>query len=1078
MMEAPRPNIDSARKPRFRPLTPLSVVLIALVLAVVGGGSFLLSAAESTTLVDGAVAWKVTSPLRAVVQLLCLNYAVPTLNAGDVKMLILGVGAGVAALVLAVGALARSSESLSPALPVAQPSDRARGGQPWLGIAQGLVLGYLAWSLLSGRWSDAPELALGTSLLLAIQFLWAFALGWGLSARGARIATRLLVPIGVITALLAVWYFYGRNPNLRAKFPFGNPTFLAACLIPGIVIGLAVAMEGVQRARRVHAAGGLGMAIASLAGVGLMLWAFLLAQSRGAMLGLGAALAAIVVFSARGAWRWIASAGAIGLVVAGGLYFASAGGDLHGRSASTRLRLHAWEYALAMFEEHPVLGYGQGGFVLKGDSFVPQDILTDPEAFQGRLAHVHNEWLEVLADLGIIGLLLIGMSLVFSLIAGLRTADASRQGKATNRRSPLADNTVAPESPDAAAEAASAGAASTAAARHVVNGPALDWPMIAAMAALVGLIVDAAFGVGLRVSGVPVWFYTLLGLIWGMSSGGSATMLDRLASRSGARLATAAVGGVAGLLAMVLSQQDFAAARKSYEVEQRLDEGNFEEAVELAAGAVYRLNAQRGLTALYRLAEAHMLVARKLQGRAVDRESRAQDAGALEASRLLQLAGGDRDAAAFHCAEASAALIELVARAPGFLNQGRVEYEINLILADNAAARGDRKQFALAMENAHAAIERELRRQPFNPEVAYDFVRSSDQDTPPLEVAVVLARPLRYNMIGPDHVDAINGLSGQTEFEKEMTELAGRAVTHVEELVQTPSGETVQESPAETEAPDTEAGAEGSRLARSWPRWTPEILRFVAAMKFFKGEYDVAASLQRSALEAYAKLGLTTLGRAAGFAELADSLFFSNPLEIGPVLEAAQQAEESAPPSLPGRNLVKAVEERRITYELAGGNEDRGMASLRGLAPPGVPEAALKQELGRRYRMMCESILRRREAVMLRRPANELIPRMKQWIARSLELSPDDPVTYYLAADLAFHEGEDEVAADNLMRSMDRGLAPEAALQFIDVALERKPDSAAMKSLKDVLVKRLSPPEEEPLPEAQRPAAPKLTPPG
>ncbi len=87
-------------------LRPLHVVMIFLVSMTVAGGFLLLSAAESTTLVDGAVEWYAESPLRAVVQLLCLNYQFPTINAGEVKGFILAIGAGLAVLSLGVAVLA------------------------------------------------------------------------------------------------------------------------------------------------------------------------------------------------------------------------------------------------------------------------------------------------------------------------------------------------------------------------------------------------------------------------------------------------------------------------------------------------------------------------------------------------------------------------------------------------------------------------------------------------------------------------------------------------------------------------------------------------------------------------------------------------------------------------------------------------------------------------------------------------------------------------------------------------------------------------------------------------------------
>src|SRR3990172_13182196 len=88
-------------------LRPLHVVMFFVVSMPLAGGFLLLSAAESVTLVDGAVEWHVESPLRAVVQLLCLNYQLPTINAGEIKGYILGIGAALAVLAVSIAVLAR-----------------------------------------------------------------------------------------------------------------------------------------------------------------------------------------------------------------------------------------------------------------------------------------------------------------------------------------------------------------------------------------------------------------------------------------------------------------------------------------------------------------------------------------------------------------------------------------------------------------------------------------------------------------------------------------------------------------------------------------------------------------------------------------------------------------------------------------------------------------------------------------------------------------------------------------------------------------------------------------------------------
>ena len=167
-------------------IRPLHVVMIVLVIITVAGSSLLLSAAESQTLVDGAIEWHAESPLRAVVQLLCLNYQVPTIHAGAVKNYLLGIGAGLAILCLTIAIASRTrstddrcdinAEDSTPTeeteLEAARTAEKVHIAP--LIAAQVLVGLYLLWSFASSRWSSASELAVGGSILLTIRFLWVF----------------------------------------------------------------------------------------------------------------------------------------------------------------------------------------------------------------------------------------------------------------------------------------------------------------------------------------------------------------------------------------------------------------------------------------------------------------------------------------------------------------------------------------------------------------------------------------------------------------------------------------------------------------------------------------------------------------------------------------------------------------------------------------------------------------------------------------------------------------------------------------------------------------------------------------
>jgi len=1007
-------NVVRIREPDK--LTPLHVTMLCLIGLTVAGGSLLLSAAEPTRPVDGAIPWHEQSPLRALVQVLCLNYEWPTTNAGAVKIYILGLGSGLAMTALGIALLVRgrageeestSDEPLGTTESSGLPGDDARGAPvkhhlaPVL-AAQLLVLLFLLWSFASSRWSAAPDLAVGGSLLLVIHFLWAFALGNGLSAAAARLATRIIVAVTALTALVAIWYYYGRNPELRAKFPFGNPQFLAACLIPGILISVALLMQHATVRRENQPPGAKTVALVALAVVTLVtaLWAFRLADTRGAAAGLAFGFIVMLFLTLRGKWKIAPVLLTVGLAVAGWSQFTNQANAFSptGRSATLRFRTYSWSYAWRMFRERPLTGHGQGAFVLKGDGYAFNDIPNDPEVFTHRIAHAHNEWLETLSDLGSVGLVLLVAAVCFTFAAGFATL------------------------------------------RTNINA-ATRWCLIGLMSSLAALLVEESFGVGLRVSGVPTIYYTLIGLIWVFGAGSGDGQTLRPLSRARGRVPVGIGALLFGLASLVLSQQDWSAARHGFEADAALADGKIDEAIAHATRATTRLNPQRALTNMYRLAEARLRAALMLQQSAADREQRALSSEPVN-FRVATFAGEDYAASDEQCVEAAHALKELVQRSPDFLNHGHLDYLINLTRATNteasvrlraalsggslgeeviAAATRKRDQF---LKNATAAIERELRRQPFDPLIAVSYAAAIQDSADLSTIFGVLTRPLRYHRIGTEYVRFLMALSSRADFDQELSAV-------VDEVVRTLSAATQD--------------AEGTPKK---DLWAPERLRLAATIWFLRGDYSKARGGLEVSVGAYDAIAPPPLlATASAWAELADCRFFDDPLQPDPAIEAAQRALAAAPPSEPGRTLSGSIRHRLIQYLLAAENEPGAIDLLRLEAPPNTPESAIGAELGARYRRLCETLLARRESQLLRKPVDQLFPKMLAWNQRALELNPEDPLTHRLAADMAFHGGAYDDAARYLESATTRGLPLSDALQFLSIARQQKPDSEALNAL-------------------------------
>ncbi len=1002
-------------------LRPLHVVMIALAIAVLASGFLLLSAAESTELVDGAVPWNEESPLRALVQLLCLNYQFPTVYAGEVKNYALGICAGLGLLALAAAVALRSPArdddgpadtplDMPPGLLKGMiPSARSLYGSPGT-AAQGLLGLFLLWSFVSSRWSPAPDMSIGESVLLAIFFGWSICLAHGLSQRAAFIVVRILVAGGVVTTLVALAYYFGRNPTLRAKFPVGNPTLLAACLIPPTILCLGWVGDGLRQTSRPLSLKSWGIIAAAAGAMALMLWVFVLTGSRGPAIGLVAGFLAMAFLLISGRRRWIPVGLAAGMMIAAWLYFASLQQKASptGRSETIRFRTYAWSYAWDLFSEKPLTGQGQGGFALLGDARCIPDVMFDPLVFESRIAHAHNEWLQILCDLGIVGFVLVGAVLILILFAA---EQSTRFRSASPHR----------------------------------------WKLVGMAGSLVGLCVSESFGVGLRTSAVPTQFYTLLGLILAAGSRDGSSCVSILARTRVRRMVSGIAGGVAGLLTLVLVQRDFAGARDGYRVSEKIRNEQFEDALRLAASGANRLPVQRALEGWYRLSEAHMLVAHQFQSRAADRERRAAQSEGT-APQVAELSRIERATSDEHCRAGSAALLELLRRSPGYIQHGWVGYRLNVIQADNATARGEGAQQEQFVRSAGAVLERELDRQPFDPEIACVSVGVQINFRESAPLMEVLARPLRFHRMTPDYLELLAHFSRSPE----LLDSVALEIQRAEEEIK-------------------------ARTWTAWPQrrptpppggvsnpWAPEKMRLAAALNFLRGNFEAARGAAESAAAAYEQFASPPqMGAASSYAELADCRFVADLEDAGRALAAAERAISFAPNSESGRMLMSNVRDRMIDYLLALDDEERAMELLVKNGPGRRSEGDLQMKLAARYQRLFQTGWNRNGTP----PSDEikkelLLKKLEHWSARMMELSPFDPSGFALAAQLAIEAGREKDAAEFIQVALKYGLSVEDARKFVAYVRGVYPESELWTGLETQLS---SPPAETDPPDRPSP---------
>lgn len=268
--------------------------------------------------------------------------------------------------------------------------------------------GFLALGALSALWAteSGPTFTdLGRLVQVVVLMLVAY------TAAATRSGFRVVLG-GYLVASAATSLYsiatgaYSQAGRLAGLF---DPNYFAAALIPALLVSLFLLLAPGPRRGRVLA-GAVGA---------IDLLAFVLTQSRGGLVGLGVALAAALVVAGRARPRVVAL---VLVLVAAGLGYYTLAPPSHVTSSSSSGRSGEWRIAIRMFGRSPLSGVGLGNFGVVEPSYSTQNldlnrvrfVVTDRQ-------RVHNTYLEVAAEEGIVGVLL--LVLVFG--ASLRYAGRS-----------------------------------------------------------------------------------------------------------------------------------------------------------------------------------------------------------------------------------------------------------------------------------------------------------------------------------------------------------------------------------------------------------------------------------------------------------------------------------------------------------------------------------------------------------------------------------------------------------------------------------------------------------------------------
>jgi O-antigen ligase len=286
-------------------------------------------------------------------------------------------------------------------------------------LTYALVL-FISWAALSQLWAEDSGAALRALTSLALNAILVLII-----FTAVRTPTQAIGFVAAFVAGACLDALYGLvlappSPGIAARLgsSIDNPNELASILVAGLALslGLATALKRLPLARLAA----IGTAVVCAA-------AIFLTGSRGGLVGLAVALAAFLVVGAQWRGRFLV----VALIVAGaavGYYKYVASPDVRAHVAGVGNgagRLDVWTVGWRMVEHNPVQGVGAGNFPVSSVHYLLQPgAIQESRLFIGTPKVAHNSYLEIWAELGLVGMLLFLLMLAFCLHSTLRAVRA------------------------------------------------------------------------------------------------------------------------------------------------------------------------------------------------------------------------------------------------------------------------------------------------------------------------------------------------------------------------------------------------------------------------------------------------------------------------------------------------------------------------------------------------------------------------------------------------------------------------------------------------------------------------------
>jgi O-antigen ligase len=267
-------------------------------------------------------------------------------------------------------------------------------------------------------WSVDPANSIRGGLEVAKHFLFFVAVVNGLTTpKRIRIAILLYAIASIVPGWGTFWNWWHDEllvEGFRGRWlgVMGDPNHDAMALVASVPLLLYLGTTGDRVWKR----------IVGLAGVPVLLMGIIATHSRGGSLGLAAAVLVWALMSKRkvlaGTLALLAGAGVL-LFAPSSFWQRNQTIAAYEEDLSVQDRLMAWQVADRIFHERPLLGVGESAFLAAWSQYAPIE-------YSGGQRYVaHNLELEVLGQLGIVGLL--GMA-VF-VLTSLRSAFRARNGE-------------------------------------------------------------------------------------------------------------------------------------------------------------------------------------------------------------------------------------------------------------------------------------------------------------------------------------------------------------------------------------------------------------------------------------------------------------------------------------------------------------------------------------------------------------------------------------------------------------------------------------------------------------------------